>query len=255
MTNPAGAIGQLIAGPSGNVWFTETVNTSTDSSPSHTYKVGEIDASGFVTETTVVSSSNAYVDSDAGSLTVGPNGQLWFAENSYTQGHASIGELMLTTGDASGSNPPSTGNPGHVPQIVAPPTSRPVQSVQAPVNFAKNSQVVLNLSQGTDPAAARLASNFTLKVQAHPGMRGHRHAHTVRIDSAVYNAAQHTVTLHVHGRFDPHLVYQLTFNGASSHSVPGSPAVVLPTTGSGKVESDSVMNVPKPVAHTFLSKK
>jgi virginiamycin B lyase len=227
LSNPGGGVGQLTRGANGNIWFTETANVSADPTQNHIYKVGEINTAGVISETTVNSSTDAFVDVDAGSITTGPNGQIWFAENSYAAGHSSIGELVLAHG------------------------SLTVTGLKQVTPRGKSSDIVLTFSEALASAQAQRLANYLLQTQARPGHK----ARTVRISSAVYNDAKHTVTLHVSARLNPQFVYQITVNGSTSRGVASTDGVLLSGNGTGLPGSNYLAIVPDPTTPPRQPKK
>ena len=78
----------IIAGPDGNVWFTEV--SATINGPSS--KIGRITLSGKISEFP----PNA-LHGNLGSITVGPDGNLWFTDGGFSQG-GKIGYITPTGG-------------------------------------------------------------------------------------------------------------------------------------------------------------
>src|SRR2546421_3147234 len=78
----------IIAGPDGNVWFTEV--SGTINGPSS--KIGRITPSGKISEFP----PNA-LHGNLGSITVGPDGNLWFTDGGFSQG-GKIGSITPTGG-------------------------------------------------------------------------------------------------------------------------------------------------------------
>ena len=78
----------ILAGPDGNVWFTEV--SGTINGPSS--KIGRITLSGKISEFP----PNA-LHGNLGSITVGPDGNLWFTDGGFSQG-GKIGSITPTGG-------------------------------------------------------------------------------------------------------------------------------------------------------------
>lgn len=74
--SPLGDPWNIVAGPDGNLWFTEIGDYFNSSNPANVAKIGRITPSGVVTEFPVPTAASA-----PNGIAVGPDGALWFVEN------------------------------------------------------------------------------------------------------------------------------------------------------------------------------
>ncbi len=204
LSNPGGSVGAISRGPNGDAIFTETARSSNGANQPLIYKIGEINASGIVSETTVNNSTFAYVDGDSGAITVGPNGQIWFAENDYTDLRSAIGELVL---------PQSSLLVTAVPQVTV---------------HQNSTDIVLTLSAAANANSVRDLRNYRLETIAAPG----RASHVVKVQ-ATYDKVHNSIVLRVRGHLNPAQNYQLTVNGSGSHAVSSVQGVKLSGNGLG----------------------
>ena len=72
------SLGNIVAGPDGNLWFTETSRS--------THKIGRITTAGVVTEFSIPTGAT----SGPGGIAAGPDGNLWFTYAVHTPGTSSV---------------------------------------------------------------------------------------------------------------------------------------------------------------------
>ncbi len=121
--------------------------------------------------------------------------------------------------------------PGTVgtPTPLAPEASPMVLSVQRFGIHAQPTRLVLRFSAPLDPARAQDPSSYRI---IGPGGRA------IAVDSAVYDAAARSVTLHPHTRLDVHRRYRLTAYGTGPRALAGTSGVLLDGTRTGRPGSD-----------------
>src|SRR6266567_530185 len=95
--------GGLLAGPDGNLWFTETVSNGCQSG-----KIGRITPEGKVSEFLLSS------DSEAGGITTGPDSNLWFIESACAKSQNSKIGRITVSGTISEFSLSSNSNPSEI---------------------------------------------------------------------------------------------------------------------------------------------
>jgi hypothetical protein len=196
-------------------------------------------------------------NSFATGITDGPDGALYFVENSpgtppsYQHPVNSIGRV---TTDGTVSDTPLTGfggvtgettigpdgnlwfgefNVGAVGELVLshtvsspPPQVIGVNAAPATARGPVN-QVVLTFTEPLAPAGAGDLGNYSLVEMGRPGRHGLRREIRVRIGSVAYDGATRTVTLHVRGSLQDGRAYQLALNTTPPRGVTGADGVPL----------------------------
>jgi virginiamycin B lyase len=242
----------LAVGSDGNAWFTEEV-----------VGVGGVSRIGRATPAGAVNEFSLDVpNSFATGITAGPDGALYFVENSpgtppdYLNPINAIGRV---TTDGTVSDTPLTGfggitgkttvgpdgnlwfgefNVGAVGEMVlshtVSPTPTPTPTPQViGVNAAPAAargpvnQVVLTFNAPLAPAPAGAPGNYSLVEMGRPGRHGLRRETRVRIGSVSYDDATRTVTLHLRRSLQAGRTYQLTLNTTPPLGVMGADGVAL----------------------------
>jgi hypothetical protein len=159
--------GNLTAGPDGNPWFREYFSgSSAPGFPAPGYppagEIGRITPAGAVTELPLAAGAGPQ-----GDLTVGPDGNLWFADDSA--GYSAIGRID--------------------------PTSPRVTNVVAVTHSRKAiTAILLGFDEALDPASARKGGFYGLAA----GVKSRQtivFSHGVKIARVSYDRAAHTVRL------------------------------------------------------------
>src|SRR6266487_5029028 len=95
--------GSILAGPDGNLWFTEAVSNGCQSG-----KIGRITPAGKVSEFPLSSASKA------GGITTGPDSNLWFTESACAKGQSGKIGRITPSGTISEFSLSSNSNPGEI---------------------------------------------------------------------------------------------------------------------------------------------
>jgi streptogramin lyase len=196
----------IATGPDGNLWITESANGAlppggqAGAIPIGVSAIASINSTTHAIATYPTPSFNTAPQG----ITTGPDGNLWFTEAKADQ----IGEGIIHASDG--------------PQITR------VERVG--FHFAPTT-LVLTFNEPLDPTSAQNVGNYRIV-----GPRGW----TIPVVSAVYNAANDTVTLSPSSRLNVHAAYQLTVNGTGSSGVKNIFGDLLDGAGTGQPGSDFV---------------
>ena len=115
-----------------------------------------------------------------------------------------------------------TGSDTAVIRVTATPKDRTgptVQELRWLGSRARTTRLVLSFSEGLDAARATDPGNYRLVAPGRDGRFGTRDDRSIRLRSAVYDAAAHAVTLVPIRRLDRNRRYQLKVNGTSATAV------------------------------------
>jgi streptogramin lyase len=196
----------ITTGPDGNLWFTESANgalppgAQNEGIPIGASAIASINPTTHAIATYPTPSINTAPQG----ITTGPDGNLWFTEANADQ----IGEGII--------------HPSDGPQITG------VERVG--FHFAPTT-LVLTFNEPLDPTSSQNVGNYRIV-----GPRGW----TIPVASAIYNAANNTVTLSPSSRLNVHAAYQLTVNGTGSSGVKNIFGDLLDGAGTGQPGSDFV---------------
>jgi virginiamycin B lyase len=237
----------IVAGPDGNLWFTETQGN----------RVGTINPTTHANSEFFLPTPNSFPTS----ITAGPDGQLWFTESGATKNNPFIEAVRIPYGQAAiasidpvthaiatyptpsvntGPEGITVGPDGHLwfaeqiadqigEAILHPADGPQVLSVSRLGVHTQPTSLVLAFNQPLDATSAQNLSNYQL---VGPNKR------TIPIRSAVYDAAAGTVTLAPVSRLSLHASYALTVVGTAPNGIRDIYGDLLDGAGTGQPGSD-----------------